>query len=152
MLFVHNRKRSFAQTGLIDETFDLDEGMACDAVWHNYMKLLKLGQECEHRYNNKCKVTFINIDGNMLIGRNTVLMNNGNVAQRSDQIDSVLDLFIVLDSEPNDQHKPEFQDVFGKVTENHGFKVDLHVRNDMFSRFRELMREKIVVKGCNEGV
>ena len=145
------QERPFAQSGMIDETFDPDEGVACEAVWYDYMKLPELGQGPGHRYENKCRVTSINIDGSVLIGSDAALMDDGNGVHRSGPVDGILGIFIVLDREPSDQRKPTFQDVFGEVTGNHGSKVDLHVRNDMLGRFRVLMREKIIVKGCNDG-
>ena len=143
---MRGRKWLFAQTGITDETFDLDESIACEVIWHNYMKLLKLEQGPGHRYENKCKVSSIYIDGSVLIGSDTVLMDNGHGAHRSGPIDGILGLLIVLDRKLSDQCNPNFQDVLGKVTGNCGSKADLHVRNNMLNRFHVLIREKIIVK------
>ena len=54
------------------------------------MKLLKMDQGPGHRYENNYKLTSINVDGSMLIGKNLALMDDKIVAQRSGPIDVVL--------------------------------------------------------------
>ena len=50
-------------------------------MWHDYMNLLELDQGPGHKYDNKCKVDSINIDGSVLIGSNTALIDDGHAAQ-----------------------------------------------------------------------
>lgn len=78
-------------------------------------------------------------------------MDDGKIVEMSGPADGILGLFIVQDCESSDQRKPTFTDVFGELSGTHGSKVDLHVRSDMLSRFRVLMREKIVVRNANVG-
>ena len=94
-------------------------------------------------------MTSINVDGSVPIGKDPALKDDKIVVQWSGQIDSALGLFIVLDREPSDQHMPKLQNMFGEVKGNYRSKVDLHVCNDMLSRFYVLIREKIIVRGCN---
>ena len=95
-------------------------------------------------------MSFINIVGSVLIDSDTILMDDRHGAHQSEPIDGIFDLFIVLDRESRNQRKPNFQDVFGEIRGNHGSNVDFHVRNDMCSPFCVLIKEKIIVKGCNK--
>lgn len=153
--FKRNKIKFLGKKGIKDDVIKYDEGIADGQVHASYICLPRLGQGAGCRDTDVIRINSINLSGSFRVFTDDTskahsMQSDADVQSDGPPTDGVAGSIIVLDRSPDEIQVPNFEDVFGHATGEFDSKMDRLVRVDQLSRFKVMLRHKMIVRNMDD--